>query len=176
MHLCDFPEAGKVDNEVLERMEEVRKIVSLALEKRMSAGIKVRQPLQKLRVKSLELRGKEEYISLIRDEVNVKEIIFDEKIEGEVELETEITEELQKEGNVREIIRAIQDLRKQANLSPADSTVIKIETDEAGKKFVESAKSEIQKPTNVSEIKFENNNGNELKIENYKLKIEIKQT
>ena len=44
--------------EIINNMQEVRKVVSLALEKRMSAGIKVRQPLNELRIKNYELRGK----------------------------------------------------------------------------------------------------------------------
>jgi len=174
VHLCSFPEGDKIDQEVLDNMKVVREIVSLVLEKRMSAGIKVRQPLGELRVKSLELRGKEEYLELIKDEINVKEIIFDQDLENEVELDIEITEELQKEGNVREIIRAIQDLRKQANLSPADTVVLKVATDDKGREFLEEFEKEIKKPTNISEFVFKNNEGLELKIENYKLKIKIK--
>ena len=173
VHLCDFPEAGAIDNEILELMEEVRTVVSLALEKRMSAGVKVRQPLGQLKIKNLKLKDKEECLELVRDEVNVKKIVFDEKIEGEVELDTKITEELKKEGNERELIRAIQDLRKQKGLSPSDKIVLMVETDEVGKEFINSAEQEIKKPTNVSLIKFEDNNGEELKIENYKLKIKL---
>ena len=55
VHLCEWPEAGKVHEEILENMEEVRRVVSLALEKRMSASIKVRQPLSELKIKSLKL-------------------------------------------------------------------------------------------------------------------------
>ena len=39
---------------------------------------------------------------MIKDELNVKEIIFDDKISGEVELDTEITPELKEEGDLRE--------------------------------------------------------------------------
>lgn len=173
IHLSKWPEAGKVNEEILENMEEVRRIVSLALEKRMTANIKVRQPLQKLKIKDLKLKDKEEYLELIKDEVNVKEIIFDENLAGEVELDTEITPELQKEGNVRELVRAIQDLRKQKNLLPSESIILKIETDEVGKKFVEESEKEIKKPTNVGEFSFENNDGEELKVGDYKFKIDL---
>ena len=80
VHLCEWPHfagsfAGKPE-EIINNMQEVRKVVSLALEKRMSAGIKVRQPLNELRIKNYELRGKEEYLNLIKDEVNVKKYFF----------------------------------------------------------------------------------------------------
>ena len=37
-------------------------------------------------------------LKLIKDELNVKEVIFDDKIQTEVELDTEISPELQEEG------------------------------------------------------------------------------
>ena len=103
----------KMKNEkLLEEMEEVRKIVSLGLEARAKSGIKVRQPLQKLKIKNLKLKNNEDLIKLIKDELNVKEVIFDDKISGEVELDTTITPELKKEGELRELVRGLQDLRK----------------------------------------------------------------
>lgn len=171
VHLCEWSKAGKVDEEVLENMKEVRNIVSLALEKRMVANIKVRQPLKSLKVKSKKLEGKGEYLELIKDEINVKEIIFDENLAGEVELDTEITVELQKEGNVRELVRAIQDLRKQKNLSPQDPVILQVETDKEGESFVKEFEAEIKKPTNVNNIIFEANEGVELKIGSIVFKI-----
>lgn len=179
VHLCSWVTPSEVEGrakskEILEMMEEVRGLVSLALEKRMVAGVKVRQPLKSLKVKSKKLESKEDYLELIKDEINVKEVLFDENIENEVELDTNITPELQKEGNTREFIRAIQDLRKQKNLSPLDVIVLEIETDDKGREFIEDVASEIKKPTNISKILFSENNGIELKIENYKFKIQIK--
>jgi isoleucyl-tRNA synthetase len=57
--------------------------------------------------------------------VNVKEVVFDPKIEGDVELDTEITPELKEEGILREIIRNIQEMRKQAGLKPRDKILVK---------------------------------------------------
>ncbi|OHB14847.1 MAG: hypothetical protein A2431_03165 [Candidatus Zambryskibacteria bacterium RIFOXYC1_FULL_39_10] len=174
VHLSNWPKGGEVDEEILQNMEVVRKIVSLALEKRMTADIKVRQPLSKLKIKDLKLKDKEEYTELIKDELNVKEVIFDENLETEVWLDTEITKELQKEGSARNFIRAIQELRKNKNLMPSDAVELLVETDGLGKEFLNSVLEEIKKPTNVSGLIFEENDGEELKIENYKLKIKIK--
>ena len=165
VHLCEWPVmTEKIDEEVLKNMEEARKIVSLALEKRMVAGIKVRQPLNELRIKNYELRGKEKYLDLIKDEVNVKNISFNEKLETEVELNTEITPELQKEGSIRGLVRAIQELRKNKNLVPSDVIELLVETDNGGKEFLNSVLEKIRRPTNVSEIRFEKNEGSEIKI------------
>lgn len=174
VHLCAWPKAGEIDEEILTNMEEVRRVVSLALEKRNTVGIKVRQPLGKLKVKSLKLKGKEEYTQLIRDEVNIKEIIFDEKIEGDVELDTEITPELKREGDIRELTRYIQDLRKERGLSPQDKTVLQIETNPVGKDFVSSILEQIKKPTNLSEIVFDENDGEEVLIGDIKFKIKLR--
>lgn len=174
VHLCDWQKGFKPDQEILEKMEEVRRIVSLALEKRMSAGVKVRQPLKSLKVKSKKLESKQEYLELIKDEVNVKEVVFDDALEVEVWLDTEITSELQKEGDVREVVRAIQELRKSKKLTHSDRVSLLVEADDIGKEFLESVASEVKKPTNISEFEFEKNNGMEVSIGEIKFKFEIK--
>ena len=174
VHLSDFPEAAEVDEEILENMKEVRDTVSLALEKRMAAGVKVRQPLQKLKIKNLRLKDKEEYLELVKDELNVKEVVFDGNLVEAVELDIEITAELQKEGNVRDLIRAIQDLRKQKDLLPREAVILHIETDKEGERFIQEFEKEIKQPTNIGEIIFENNDGEELNIQGLKFKLQIK--
>ncbi|MEK7669374.1 MAG: class I tRNA ligase family protein [Patescibacteria group bacterium] len=183
VHLCDWPvlsevegsDVDKINEEILNNMEGVRIIVSLALEKRMTANIKVRQPLQKLTIFNFQFSKKEGYVDLIKDEINVKEVIFSEnkKYENKVELDTEITDELQKEGNVRGLIRAIQELRKQKNLTPSDAIELLVETNDAGKEFINSFAEEIKKPTNVSKINFAENEGEEIEIDKVKYKIKI---
>ncbi|MEK7173135.1 MAG: isoleucine--tRNA ligase, partial [Patescibacteria group bacterium] len=114
VHLCDWPKAEEkmIDEKLEQDMQVARDIVSLALAQRMDLKIGVRQGLSKLKVKSAKLKVKEELLDLIKDEVNVKEVVFDENIKDEVELDTTMTDELKEEGQVREIIRHIQDLRK----------------------------------------------------------------
>ena len=179
VHLCEWPKAGDVDKDVMDKMSEIRRIVSLALEKRMSAGIKVRQPLGKLKVKSEKLKsGDKEYLDLIRDELNVKDVILEEVGSddevGRVELDTEITSELKKEGEIREFIRAVQELRKEKGLLPNDPITLEVETDKSGEDFLNSAMSEIKKPTNISNIEFSNNDGQELQIGDLKFKVKLK--
>ncbi len=60
------------------------------------------------------------YFDLVLDELNVKEIKIDELQEEEVTLDITITEELLREGDVRKLIRAVQDMRKEKGLSPQD--------------------------------------------------------
>ncbi|MCX6760395.1 MAG: class I tRNA ligase family protein, partial [Candidatus Nealsonbacteria bacterium] len=120
VHLYDWPEADKklIDNDLEKEMDEVRNIVTLALAERALKGIKVRQPLQKLKVKNKKLKLGDELLDLIKDEVNIKEVVFDNKIEKGVELDTKLTEELKKEGLQRESVRTVKSLRKEINLTP----------------------------------------------------------
>ena len=124
VHLEDWPKADEksINKELEEQMKRVREICSLALEKRARAKIKVRQPLAKLKIKNQNLKS--ELLDLIRDEVNVKEIIFDPKFKEEIELDTKITPELKEEGLVREFIRQIQEIRKKNGLVPKDKIIV----------------------------------------------------
>lgn len=134
VHLAEWPEekkgilskifGGKKENSLLTDMREVREVVSLALEARQRAGIKVRQPLQKLTVNSAELLGKEDLLELIKEELNVKEVVVQTGDTERVVLDTDITPELKEEGEVRELMREIQDMRKKAGLSPHDTAVL----------------------------------------------------
>ena len=137
MHLEDWPEANKklIDKRLEKKMEKVRKIVSLALAQRAKASIKVRQPLSKLKIKNAlvrpadgsrkKLKINDELINLIKDEVNIKEIVFDKKIKNEIELDTEITPQLKEEGVIREVIRYIQEIRKEAGLKPKNKISVR---------------------------------------------------
>ncbi len=127
IHLEDWPKVNeKLINKNLERkMERIREVVTKTLAERTKAKIKVRQPLQKLKIKSLKLKVDQELLDLIKEEVNVKEIVFDPKIEKEIELDTKITPELKEEGIAREVIRQIQEMRKIAGLKPKDKILVK---------------------------------------------------
>jgi isoleucyl-tRNA synthetase len=125
VHLADFPVADKkmIDKELNEQMQLTRRFVKLGLAARAKAGIKVRQPLSELHVNQ---PVNEELASLIKDEMNVKEIKFFGSITQEpgiyteeegnwmVGLNTAISKELRLEGEARELIRRIQELRKKA--------------------------------------------------------------
>ncbi len=141
--------------DILEKMKETRLIVSIGLEARAKAGFKVRQPLQSIKVKSQKLKSDKEYFNLIMDEINVKEIIFDESNVNVVELDLTLTEDLKEEGIMRDIIRTIQGMRKDKQLNPSDQIELVVDTDEKGKKFFEKFNDEISKTTGLKEISFE---------------------
>jgi len=154
VHLCDWPEAGKIDTKILDDMKEVRNIVSLGLETRATAGIRVRQPLRALAIKHSALEGKSEFLELIKAEVNVKGISFDPIIKDAVMLDTVLTPELKEEGLLRELVRQIQALRKKKRLTPTDRVVLVVHTDESGQAFFEKHKVEILSSARLSSINF----------------------
>ncbi len=132
VHLCGWPSAGRERrSSLLADMAAVRDVVSRGLEARTRSSIKVRQPLASITLKDTTLRGKAEYLSLIQDELNVKEVLFDPAQEEAIVLDTTMTPELREEGDVRELVRLIQDLRKEANLSPKDKAVLVYSGDRA---------------------------------------------
>ncbi len=126
VHLCDYPLPDKklINKNLEEKMAVARQIVALALAERAAAGIKVRQPLAELRIKSHELRNNRELLELVKDEVNVKEIVFDETLKTEIKLDKKITKELKEEGTIRELVRQIQDMRRQAGLTRKDTILL----------------------------------------------------
>ncbi len=123
VHLAAWPSAGETDEQVLVNMDITKQAVELALAKRDEAGIKVRQPLPKLSLLNCSLD--KAYLDLIADEVNVKEVAC-KFGEGNltVELDIKISDELAAEGLRRELVRAINGLRKKAGLSINDKVNI----------------------------------------------------
>lgn len=181
IHLTNWPEVKAkfnffglrtpAEEKIIKHMEMTRSIVSLGLEARQKAGIKVRQPLQEIRIKDMKLTA--EYMELIKDELNVKEVIADDSISGDVDLDVEISEELKAEGQYRELVRSIQDLRKKKDLSPSDEISLMIETDDAGKKIISTFESEIKKTVLAKEISFAKNDGEEVYVDTMGFKIKI---
>lgn len=137
VHLEEWPDANlklKTKNlKLLEDMAEIRRLASLALAEREKAGIRVRQPIAELKLKTqnsrlcpatdgqVKLKTETELLDILKDEVNVKEIVFDENIKNEVELDTTLTHELLEEGWLRDLTRAVQGLRQDAGCEPKDA-------------------------------------------------------
>jgi isoleucyl-tRNA synthetase len=76
VHLSDWPEVdtARISEKRSLEVAFVRRIISAGLALRSKAGIRVRQPLKKLRLANLSGMNIEEYFEPIREELNVKEI------------------------------------------------------------------------------------------------------
>jgi len=113
VHLEDWPKAGEIDKEIDKDMDIVRKICELGHAARKEAKIKVRQPLGKCQISNVKFQISNDLVQLIKDELNVKKVEFKTgKGELKVELDTKMIPELKREGEAREFVRQIQELRK----------------------------------------------------------------
>jgi isoleucyl-tRNA synthetase len=173
VHLAEWPSSKTPDIEILDLMHRVRDTVSKALDARTKAGIKIRQPLATIRIKDSTLANKDEYLDLIRDEVNVKEVAFDSALPSDVALDTELTTELAEEGAVRELIRAVQDLRKKAGLAPSDRTSLSLSTGAAERAVVEKYRDEISRVAGIDSIQFSETQGEVVRAGDYAFTISL---
>ena len=152
VHLLNWPEAGHVNELVVRNMNITRELISVGLAQRAEAGIKVRQPLASVTVSNIFDIGEtsstlKHYQDIIQEELNVKEVRFkivDKKNDDlEVDLDTKITETLELEGLMREIVRNVQQIRKKIGLEVSDRI----------KLIVVSDSTKIQKVLNDKELK-----------------------
>jgi isoleucyl-tRNA synthetase len=98
-------------------MSVVRRLVATGLAARNTAGIKVRQPL--LTVTIAEKRLNPELETILLEELNIKAARYQGQ-GGGLTLDTEISPELKLEGLARDLVRKIQELRKQSGFAVED--------------------------------------------------------
>jgi hypothetical protein len=142
----DFvPPATDSDAALLQQISELRRLCSVGLEARAKAGIPIRQPLVKLSIPPVIARSPKgdvaisstenidvaQFLRLIADELNVKEVIIDPALKDSVVLDTALTPELKREGMIRELTRTVNNLRKEMGLTPSDRIRVTYETDNA---------------------------------------------
>ena len=149
VHLCPYPEAdgAAVDRDLIERMEKIRAFAALGHAARNEKGIKVRQPLRTIYLKATEKEWEKLRVlfPLLVEELNIKEVeraedpgkmdrdrfaLFSDEAGRTVLLDTEITDELRKEGIAREFIRKVQILRRETGLNVEDRIELLYKADE----------------------------------------------
>jgi isoleucyl-tRNA synthetase len=154
VHLTDFPVAdeAKINDKLNGDVELAMKISSLGRAARAKAGIKVRQPLGKA-VVGVETEGEkkslENLATEVMEEINVKQlIVLSEAKEREefssnmpdysaandvrywVAISTELTPELIAEGVSRELVRHLQNMRRNAKFDITDHIITYYQTKE----------------------------------------------
>ncbi len=127
VHLTSYPEGdvSLLDKGLNEDMKVLRQIVELGHAKRKEASIKLRQPLSNITYGGVtQLNVDLERI--LADELNVKEVDYIRSSTGQlsVGLDLVITPKLQAEGEARELIRNIQQARKDQGFTLFDKTRI----------------------------------------------------
>ena len=130
-----WPEANKklIDKTLENNMAIVKEMIQSILAQRDKSQIGIRWPLQSIKVltKNKEINiAVKQLESVIKKQANIKEVLIKQKdLEGyEVEIDTNLTPELEKEGFTREVIRRIQALRKKAGLKREDKISLEIKS------------------------------------------------
>ena len=82
VHLSNWPDASSLPSNpsLVKAMDLVRDIVSTTLRVREDASLRVRLPLTSITIAGEELSELEKYLDIIKDEVNVKEVILSDDI------------------------------------------------------------------------------------------------
>ncbi len=128
IHHTNWPQSERAAlHPVLEeKMEEVKKAVEMVRSERRNLGIKLRQPLANLEITSPIETPKDNLLDVIKQETNVKMIKWLNGKVLEVKLDTNLTPELEAEGQAREIVRSIQVLRKEKGLTLEESIKVQL--------------------------------------------------
>ena len=142
VHLCAFPSAAApADDPLLEECARARQVIRLGRAARAQAGVRVRQPLARAFV-WLPPAGAAAFPHFAQDvleELNVKALAFASTREqvgltsaeeggAAVGLDLQITEDLLREGIARDLVRHVQNLRKEAGLQVDQRINLWIET------------------------------------------------
>lgn len=92
VHLTYYPDYSKflTDAALVEKMDKIQEICTAALHIRNKKNIRIRQPLSSLTVIGKGLEGLIEFKNLIEDEVNVKNIYFNDDITKFAELKLKL--------------------------------------------------------------------------------------
>lgn len=188
IHLEDYPTTLTVNETLLEQMQLIRQICSIGLKCRADSGVKLRQPLRSALVVTDVNHGLSvELTDIIRQELNVKEVILTDKLaetsglvinsEGDLQvgLNIELDEELKTEGLYREIIRQIQAARKNEGLQMGQLVKLQVKLDDQSlQNFIASKLDQIKKDVYLSELIFVDNLDNKsVKIEGVETKLKF---
>jgi isoleucyl-tRNA synthetase len=141
VHLADWPtyDESLIDEELRTSMTAARRAVTLGLQAREQAKLKVRRPLARALITGTGADQATRHAAIIAEELNVKAVEVEASVSAEngwisaadggmtVAIDTRMTPELLAEGMARELSRAVQNLRKKSGLAVSDRIHLGIE-------------------------------------------------
>jgi len=129
VHLLNWPDVGHINEIIISEMASIRQLIAEGLKQRAAAGIKVRQPLEEVKLVlpfDITAPDRSELLNIVKEELNVHEVVGSVGEPASISLNTELTGELKREGLMREIVRQIQNARKLAGLNVDDRIKVQI--------------------------------------------------
>ncbi len=128
VHLAEWPKADPAlrDQSLEQEMSLARQVVVEAHAQRKELGLKVRQPLLAAIIGGAEQLKSAAVEDVVKQEINVKQLVWkpNDVSVFSVKLDTTLTPELQVEGEARELMRSIQQLRKEAGVEVGELVVV----------------------------------------------------
>jgi isoleucyl-tRNA synthetase len=166
VHLGKWPESKELDWDLISGMNNIRNFATFGHRLRTQKKINLKQPLKAFWVTDeledvkgfAQSKYWDELILILADEINVKEVIIT-KIEGPCDFDWTLTPELIAEGNVRELMRAVQGRRKTEGLAPQDAIVLTVSTSDTGLVAIEANRDMLVKTVGASELIFTDTDG-----------------
>ncbi|MGH2786223.1 MAG: isoleucine--tRNA ligase [Actinomycetota bacterium] len=191
VHLAEWPtyDESLIDEQLRVSMAAARRARTLGLQAREGAKIKVRQPLGRVLIDGASAEAATRHAAIIAEELNVKSVEVAAPPAGwptaeegslRVALDPEITPELRAEGVARELVRAVQNLRKKSGLAVSDRITLGITgaPDELWSALAPRLSwiADEVLATDISRDGVDGEGGADVKIEDVSIRISLKRT
>jgi isoleucyl-tRNA synthetase len=177
VHLTDWPkeDISKINRTLNRHFTEIFKIIEAGLAERDKERIGLKWPLAEAIVFVNNPKTIRAYEEIIKKQLNVKSVktIKSDKEEWKVELDTEMTPELEAEGYAREMLRQVQAFRKELGMKKEDKIELFIFSDDELRNMLEKFREFILERTNSEKLEFLPENVTTVK-ERFKKNIEFK--
>lgn len=172
VHLSQFPKFNK--DKINKKLEEsfvfVQEIIEKGLRERDKNQIGLKWPLSKAVINSKQKVTKE-IQEIIKAQLNVKILEFKDSKEIDIEIDFNLTSELEAEGYARELSRKVQAFRKKLGLNKKDLIELNLNINKDFEKILKDQKDFLMERVNSKKLEFVLDK-NELKgeIEEFKIK------
>lgn len=161
VHLLEMPKADKkmIDKKLEEEFEKGKQITQIALSMREENKLRRRWPLRELVIVSKTGKELSKIKKVLESGCNVKKVTMDKKkpkkgkwaekeaLDLKLYLDIDADQQMKENWELQELRRKIQEMRKQAKLTPGQKAKLRISCSD--KKFLQKHQKEIEKTTNT---------------------------